>query len=1289
MGKRLFIFGLLLTIVTAVWAQEPTQTTLRADSATRAVSRTGKAGTGCDTASFVTRKGETFLARKAEIDTFPRANRRVARTGQLLTFDIQVLDSVLGCGITDEEALVEITILWNYDYMPKIIERGLLYRHIDSVRIDTVPDVLLKKEDCGDGTFQILIDSLDPGETYVTRAYAITIAQDTFLSERQFVTQYRTVCKGLKKRDNEEENAEHHVNLVRDHEGNQYRVVQIGSQCWTKENMRCSSSPSGRLNPAQTVAGRNDKYEVSYYNPYYYSYDALNISFRQRGNLYNWPAAVDTFGSKVRSLPPGFRRGICPEGWHVPDRHEWYEMVQGVLSGLENTSFEEFYSKKTFQGDSVVKLTFGCDWPDSTDSYPGGYMDHPERRNSSHFTALPTSNVQDSGTLGWTKKVANFWLAETPGTNTTTAYSWHIDDDQKGVSSYARERRRGFSVRCLRNTMHIVSDLSGRQCMPSNATYTIADEERDNITYTWFVNGDTMQSGDSKVFQYTHNVPRQDTIKCHATRTGYPELQDIDIWDSIYYLPKFPSIVLCRDAIGINGFVIKGSDNLYGANWYDSNNQLIIKKTKIGDTVLVEGRPSPYWIAMTDPDCKDTLKNVSKIIPKIGCKIWDDAKYNERLRDEESDIIDSVLDHEGNRYAVVDIGGQCWLRENMRATTSPTPPHNRIIKPNTISSYQSMAAHWYNNDSAKYNRFGVLYNWLAAVDSFKQGADPVAISTTNSDNAFPLTFSGNRRGICPEGWHVPTADEWMTLELFVYGGALPSDKSGTARGNHAGKLSAGADWNNYSSNVEDGAPSDFNNPNRNWSGFSAIPAGWCNPDKTPYDTNVNALAIFWSATQFNKNGASARELSYSKAGVIRRGGQDKNRSMSVRCVRDIKVMALHLMEGTCGQGHVTAAPPSGVNVSSYKWIVNGVVIPDSTNNTLSFDFDDETNSYHVVCEALNSDNSVICLGTKNIQLPSMTLMVDSFAGAFKIQDTNTFLTKAYWKLNNDTISTAISGYVDGLQSGNYSVEMYYGDNGDTVCKMKNIVLNIVHTQCVLSNNTTRNDNEAGPTENTSVIDSVQDRAGNWYRVVQIDNQCWLRENMRTIKDTNGVGLKLKSENQYSSTERCYYNYASTGIPLRQRGYLYNWNAASSICPEGWKLPLEEDWDNLASTAAAGNAQTCRMACVCYWEPNTNTNNNRYPNSPGDYSAVNRNSSGFTLVPAGNSNPSGKFQYSLPPTYDGTGKCDANSANFWTGTLSNTTSEYVRIAFDNWRNWMTKSTGPIRRGMSVRCIRDTN
>ncbi len=75
----------------------------------------------------------------------------------------------------------------------------------------------------------------------------------------------------------------------------------------------------------------------------------------------------------------------------------------------------------------------------------------------------------------------------------------------------------------------------------------------------------------------------------------------------------------------------------------------------------------------------------------------------------------SVSDHEGNVYPVVQMNGNsCWLRTNMRATTSPTTGASLVVRP------------------------GNLYNWYAATDN------------------------GTVRGICPYGWHVPISTEWQS-----------------------------------------------------------------------------------------------------------------------------------------------------------------------------------------------------------------------------------------------------------------------------------------------------------------------------------------------------------------------------------------------------------------------------------------------------------------------------------------------------------------------------------------------
>ena len=114
------------------------------------------------------------------------------------------------------------------------------------------------------------------------------------------------------------------VPSVTDHQGNVYTTVLIGNQCWTRENMRCTTSPKGYLH-----YGGN---QVSYFKAYYYDDPTSSIPLVDRGLQYNWPGMMDTTATNL--IPDSFvgRRGICPLGWHVPCDEEWDTLFDYVSS---------------------------------------------------------------------------------------------------------------------------------------------------------------------------------------------------------------------------------------------------------------------------------------------------------------------------------------------------------------------------------------------------------------------------------------------------------------------------------------------------------------------------------------------------------------------------------------------------------------------------------------------------------------------------------------------------------------------------------------------------------------------------------------------------------------------------------------------------------------------------------------------------------------------------------------------------------------------------------------------
>ncbi|MDD3036175.1 MAG: FISUMP domain-containing protein, partial [Candidatus Saccharimonadaceae bacterium] len=102
-----------------------------------------------------------------------------------------------------------------------------------------------------------------------------------------------------------------------------------------------------------------------------------------------------------------------------------------------------------------------------------------------------------------------------------------------------------------------------------------------------------------------------------------------------------------------------------------------------------------------------------------------------------------MIDDEGNTYGTVVIGGQCWMAENINIGTMLA---SGATEPNTADG---VIEKWcYNNSAANCTNYGGLYNWLEASRGSR---------------------TGGARGICPNGWHIPTDTEYNNLEKTVVG----------------------------------------------------------------------------------------------------------------------------------------------------------------------------------------------------------------------------------------------------------------------------------------------------------------------------------------------------------------------------------------------------------------------------------------------------------------------------------------------------------------------------------------
>jgi uncharacterized protein (TIGR02145 family) len=186
-----------------------------------------------------------------------------------------------------------------------------------------------------------------------------------------------------------------------------------------------------------------------------------------------------------------------------------------------------------------------------------------------------------------------------------------------------------------------------------------------------------------------------------------------------------------------------------------------------------------------------------------------------------------------SNYRIVQIGEQTWMAENL--------------------NYAVVGGKCYDNDPANCDKYGMLYDWATAMNG--------AASSSKSPSGI--------RGVCPSGWHLPSAAEWGALMQFVN----PSCST-TEHCNGAGTLlKAAIGWNTY-----DGEPF-----GTDAFGFSALPGG--DGYSSGSFLNVGYNGIWWSATENDASYAWARNMYYNLA-EVGRGIDDKARLFSVRCVQD-------------------------------------------------------------------------------------------------------------------------------------------------------------------------------------------------------------------------------------------------------------------------------------------------------------------------------------------------------------------------------------------------------------------
>ncbi len=249
-------------------------------------------------------------------------------------------------------------------------------------------------------------------------------------------------------------------------------------------------------------------------------------------------------------------------------------------------------------------------------------------------------------------------------------------------------------------------------------------------------------------------------------------------------------------------------------------------------TILLAGVNQDLKVVFTPSEISiyDTVSKAVKINVLTGLT---NAIFNPTL------TYGSLTDIDGNLYKTITIGTQTWMAENLRTTRYRNGDAIPLVTGNT--AWKNLGSDAYCNyenttDINKIATTGRLYNWFTVINS---------------------------RNLAPEGWHIATDAEWITLTTFLGGETLAGGKLKETGLSHWQSPNTGA---------------------TNSSGFTALPSGRREYTDGSF-INLGYDGFWWTKSAYNPDYSWYRYMHYNVTDVYR-ANFHKQYGFAVRCVKD-------------------------------------------------------------------------------------------------------------------------------------------------------------------------------------------------------------------------------------------------------------------------------------------------------------------------------------------------------------------------------------------------------------------
>lgn len=1026
---------------------------------------------------------------------------------------------------------------------------------------------------------------------------------------------------------------------VTDYDGNVYHSVAIGSQCWLRENMQTTRYANGEPINFNSSASTTT---ASYYLPEY-------PDMYMAGYLYNWNAVMH--GESTGSTNSSYIQGICPTGWHVPSDEEWSRLTAFLRANEE-------YVCGGNTNNIAKSLAINTAWNESSNFCAVG--NDLFLNNSTGFTAFPSGYVQ--GTSMGYGQTARFW-SSTPYNDAYAYYHTLNYDNSWVVRSNSGDKTCGMSVRC------VLAEV------PKVTLISVGD-----IT-------DTSAVGNGKVTD-TGGAPVIERGFCWSTGTN-PTLADYHV------------------ACGTGGGSFAG----------------LMTGLAPGTTYYVRA----YATNSSGTSYGNQATFVTLNVPTVTTNTVTD------IMDSSATCGGNVTSDGGDTVSLL-VKGICWstsqnptIYDSMVTDTSAQTNYTCIMTgliPGTTYYVRAFATNSVGTTYGTQRNFTTKNTPTVTLDSATN------IMSISASCTYHITADGGMniigRGVCYSTSPNPTLSDSLISSTGNTGTVQLSNLTpGTIYYVRAyATNSIGTAYSNEISFTTQTIPSLTTANVDNISFFTAMAGGEVLATGVP---QITARGVCWSTSQhptLNDNhttdgggfgtftsqmtGLNLNTRYYVRAYATNSSGTDYGNqvtfvTLNVPSVTTKTVANITDSSATCG-GNVTS---NGGSTASL--LAKGICWSTSQNPTINDSMVTDT----------SAQTNYTCVMTGLI--PGTTYYVRAFAtngGGIAYGTQRNFTTKTIPSVTTNTVSsitstTAICGgnvtatggasvtargvcwstsqnptvsdshTINGTGTGSFTSSMT-GLTLGTTYYVRAYATNGVGTSYGEQRSFTTVVADGDPCPGAS---TVIDYDNNIYNTVQIGNQCWMKENLRTTHYANGESVSLGTSTSTTTPYRYNPDNNSNNVPTY--GYLYNWPAVmhgtssssanpsgvQGICPIGWHVPSDAEWTQLTDYVGSQTQYQCgnnseniakALASTTGWYSNTNTC--AVGNNPGT-----NNATVFSALPAGGYLVGDYYYFGY-------------YANFWSATEDDVYDACYRSLSYKYA-YVGRYGHNKYTGFSVRCVRD--